>query len=298
MIYFNFEEKIKIEEKTLLINGRFETFHKGHKHLISTAKEYAKIHNLKTILMIYPESKDDFFSLQERKLIIQNLGLDYVMMFSPTRENYQLTIKDFVEQIKNNFGVEIIFAGDDFTFHKTDDDYSLIKEYIDIKLVDRKRINGQVISTSLIKEALKSAEIELVNNLLGFNYFYMGRVVPGNQIGSSLGFPTANVNFNINKVNVGEGIYLSYLIYDGKKYPSITSISNNPTIENINYLKYETYILNFNKIIYGQDVRIELIKLIRKPKKFPGKVELLAAMNNDKRIAINYFTQPKNNQTM
>ncbi len=290
MKYFNFDEiETTIKESTLLIIGRFESFHRGHMHLIKKAIDYAKINNLKVVLMMFPEHEGDLLSFEERKLIIEKLNIDYVMIFAPTKKNYSLSIESFAKLIIEKYNTKMIFAGNDFTFNKTDDDYSLLKEHIDITLIERIKINNQIISTSLIKEALKSSEIDLVKKLLGFNYFYMGRVIPGNQIGFALGFPTANIDYNQNKVNVGEGIYLSYLIYDGKKYPSLTSISTNPTIEDISYLKYETHVLNFKENLYGKVVRIELIKLLRRPKKFPGKVELLRAMNHDKEQAITYF---------
>ncbi len=293
MFFFKFNDTFVLEEKSLLIIGKFESFHLGHLNLLKEAVVSASKKDLKIILMIYPNEHNSLFSWEEREIILSKIGIDLIMIFEPSFKNYQLSISDFVKIIKNKYNTQIVFSGDDFTFNKTDDDFSILNKLIEVELFKRIRYDNQIISTFLIKNALISGEIELVNELLGFNYFYYGRVIPGNQKGTEINFPTANVKFDEFKIQPKEGIYFSYLVFDQKKYPSLTSISNNPTHENLNYLKFETYVLNFKDNLYGKYVKIELLKYLRQPQKFPNDKELILKIKDDVSRAIIYFNNIK-----
>jgi riboflavin kinase/FMN adenylyltransferase len=122
--------------------------------------------------------------------------------------------------------------------------------------------------------------MEDANKLLGFNYLYKGKVIPGAQRGRELGFPTANVEISKGISNPVEGIYASYITIDGVRYPSATSISTNPTFED-KEVKYETNIFDFDQTIYGKEVYVELVSLLRRPVKFKGVEDLIKQIEKD-----------------
>ena len=114
---------------------------------------------------------------------------------------------------------------------------------------------------------------------------FWGKVRVHNQRGKKLGFPTANVNL---KKNIPEGIYISQLKLKGKIHPSLTFIGKSKTF-NEQKFQSETYILNFNKNIYGKFISVKLIKKIRNNKKFNSAEELVKQMEADEKIARKYF---------
>jgi len=148
-------------------------------------------------------------------------------------------------------------------------------------------------STTLANILLEQKSIEHLKEVLGFNYFYEGKVVHGRGEGKKLGFPTANIDVYENLKPISEGIYLSIFTVDGKKYNSITSISTNPTFDG-KELKYETHILDFDRDIYGKHAYVELLSFMRLPIKFSNIEELVSQMKIDLKKAKKYFKDRDN----
>ncbi len=276
---------------SVLVIGKFETLHIGHQALINQAKKAAKANKQKLIIMLYKSFANNYkplFSLEQREQIIKIFEPDLLIWFEPTINNYQLSIEGFFTYMQSAYGVKSLFVGENFTFHKGDDDLEIIQSILPTTIVPLVKIKNQRVSSSLIKTFLQAGEIKEANTFLGFNYFYQGRVISGNQRGSALGFPTANLKPNYLPM-VAHGIYYSYVNLEGKRYYAITSIYDNQTFGSNLPTSYESYILNFNEIIYGKNLRVELLDLLRKPKRFPDEKSLVEAMKKDRQKALIYF---------
>ncbi len=134
-------------------------------------------------------------------------------------------------------------------------------------------IDGDVVSSTLIRGLIKAGEMEDVKRFLGRNYDIEGVVVVGNRLGRTIGFPTSNITIDENMVTPPNGVYITYCIYNGVKNPSITNVGVKPTIGQ--YKKnMETHIFNFDKELYGKTIRVEFVKMTREEAKFSSVEEL------------------------
>ena len=135
-------------------------------------------------------------------------------------------------------------------------------------------VDGGVVISTLIRGLIKSGEVDECYKYLGRNYDIGGEVVVGNRLGKSIGFPTSNIQIDETMVTPPNGVYITYCIYNGTKYPSITNVGVKPTIGE--YKKnMETHIFNFDKELYGKHIKVEFIKMTRDEVKF-GSVEELS----------------------
>ncbi len=279
------------QTNSVLVIGKFETLHVGHQALIKQAKIAAKANNQKLIIMLYQTFTNNYeplFSCKQREQIVEIFEPDSLIWFEPTISNYRLSIKTFFTYMQEAYGVKKLFVGENFTFNKGDDDLEIIKALLPTTVVPLVKIQNQRVSSSLIRAFLQAGEIKEANTFLGFNYFYQGRVVSGDQRGSALGFPTANLKPK-HPPMIGHGIYYSYVNLEGKRYYALTSVYDNQTFGANLPTTYESHLLNFNEIIYGRTLRVELLELLRKPKRFPDEKSLIKAMKQDRQKALIYF---------
>jgi riboflavin kinase/FMN adenylyltransferase len=183
--------------------------------------------------------------------------------------------------MRDIFNTTHYVVGKNFNFGKGNyDDHEIMRGYANLQVVDIQRYKDQRISSSTIKLLIEEGSVEDANKLLGFNYIYKGEVVHGEKRGRELGFPTANIEFTKGVYNPAEGIYSSYITVKGKRYPSVTSISSNPTFED-KEVKYETHIFDFDEMIYGEQVYVELLTFLRRPVKYEGPEKLIEQINKD-----------------
>lgn len=294
-----------IYDESVIGLGNFDGLHIGHRNIIKTTMDIAKKENLKSSVLVFKQHTNEVFphfpryyisSLQDKINLLSDMGVDYIYIINFTYEFAQLTKEDFIfEFIQKRLNSNYLVCGPDYTFGKkslgTTED---IREYVEANkikacIVDYVKDNDQKVSSTLIRNHIINGEFEQVKTLLDRNYSVKGNVIHGFKIGSSeLGYPTANIELNFRYIMPIEGVYLSYLIYEGEKYLSLTSIGTNPTITDNTDIKLEVYILDFNKTIYGEFVEIEFIKFIRYQIKFNSKSELIEKMNEDLDIALEY----------
>ena len=148
-------------------------------------------------------------------------------------------------------------------------------------------IDGEVVSSTLIRGLIKSGEVDECYKYLGRNYDIGGEVVVGNRLGKSLGFPTSNIMIDETMVTPPNGVYITYCIYNGIKYPSVTNVGVKPTV-GVYKKNMETHIFNFDKELYGKHIKIEFLKMTRDEVKFANVEELSAQIARDCDIAKKY----------
>lgn len=285
--------------------GNFDGFHKGHINIIKRTIEIAKKNNVKSSVLVFKQHTNEVFphfpryyihSLEDKIEILEQLGVDYIFTINFTYEFAQLSKEEFiVDFIRNKLNAKYIICGPDYTYGKlskgtVEDLYGIAKENdLEIYVEDYVMFQEEKISSTIIRKLLYQGRVSEAQKLLNRFYRITGNVVHGFKIGSKeLGYPTANIELSFRYILPKEGVYLTNLIYRDKKYISLTSIGTNPTVTDSRDIKIETYIIDFDKTIYGEKIKIEFLEWMRDQVKFDTKDELIEQMNQDYSYAIKY----------
>lgn len=283
-------------EKSVITIGNFDGLHKGHKILIKKAVKYAKENNVKSIVFTFKNHPANYFKPNSLKNIITNkeklrrleiLGVDIVVSIPFDEFMTQISANEFVKDILvNKLGAKKIIVGHDFTFARNKEGdhsslQSLASEYnFIVDVVKPIKINDIRVSSTYIRNLIDKGSVSEVKDYLGYNYEIEGEVIYSKQLGRQIGFPTANIEYNENTLIPKRGIYATK-VYVGKEvYFGATNVGYNPTVEG-KQLSIETNILEFNRDIYGQVIKIEFLERIRDEKKFSSLDELKEQLKKD-----------------
>lgn len=305
-IYKNFSEITNIYENTAIALGTFDGFHIGHDKLIMTLIEVAKKNDLKSILYTFSNHPRDLFTnIKERpKLIIssdqkidiiQKYNPDYLLYLKFDEYHKNIEAEEFIEEILiNKLKMKYIIVGYDWKFGKrAEGDVNLLKTYeakgfFKVKIIEPIRINGQIVSSTLIRKHLEDGRIEKANEFLGRPYELQGHVVHGKSNGKKIGFPTANLSKEVNYCSVKEGVYVTLLSVNNKDYKSVTKVGKNVSFDD-DECSVETYILDFNGDIYGKEISVKFLTRIRDQIKFNSLNHLSDRIKKDVDFSTNYF---------
>lgn len=280
--------------------GNFDGVHRGHRKLLSEMLSASKNDNNKLLLMTFVphplvvlSAKKNFLlnSYQERRELLEEIGVDFLLEEEFTRDFSILDPKSFVEKFIKPFAVPIgnIFIGYDFAFGSNksgniNDLQDIIDNLnLDIKVRSFKSFESDegTFSSSRVRSFLSEGNIEKVNEYLGRPFSVRALVKKGVERGRTIGFPTANIKVDPLRLFPKNGVYASQVIWQGSKYKSVTNVGLNPTFENENDLKIETHLFDFDKFIYGENIKIEFIKRIRDEKKFDTVNDLISQIKKD-----------------
>ena len=274
------------QQNLILALGYFDAVHKGHKKVLKKAVEIAKEKNAipAALIFIGGKGKKDVFTLPERLKRIFSTGIETIIVKELTSEFKSTDKIDFLKELTSLYSIYGVVSGSDFTFGygalgnvQTLVDF-LGKDKVYTEILEEK--SGEKISTTAVKKALNDGDILTVNTLLDGNYFISGEVVEGKKLGQTLGFPTANILIDKNKFEIGAGVYVTFVILNGKIYPSITNCGNQPTVDGENTV-IETYIDGFSGNLYGKVLTVYFVEKIRDIVKFNSIIELKAQLEKD-----------------
>ena len=285
--------------------GNFDGFHKGHRDIVEKTIQKAKEYNVKSSILLFKQHTNEVFphfpryyinSLEDKIEILEEYGVDYIFTINFTYEFAQLTKEEFIlDFIRKELNAKYIICGPDYTYGKlskgTVSDLYEMEKTNDIKVFveDYTMFKDEKISSTTIRKLLYQGRVSEAYKLLNRPYTIRGNVVHGFKIGSKvLGYPTANIETNFRYILPKEGVYLTNLILKNNKYLSLTSIGTNPTVTDSREIKLETFIIDFDKKIYGEKVKIEFLEWIRDQIKFDSKDELIDQMNKDYQYALKY----------
>lgn len=275
--------------------GFFDGVHIAHRKIISFAVDYAKKNNLSPIALSFDASPMELLSdykvkylttNEEKKNIIKSLGAD--TEFLPlSKELLSMEAETFVKEILvDKYNIKYAVCGYNYRFGKNGKgDTKLLqklgKQYgFEVRVCDCETLLGESVSSSRIRGLISNGNIESVNELLGRNFSLSGIVCEGKQLGRKLGFPTANVFFSEHTVIPKNGVYKTLVTVENDTYTAITNTGINPTVGG-EELRTETYIPDFNRDIYGKEIKIEFLSFIREEKKFGSIEELKSQIKRD-----------------
>lgn len=295
-------KSIEISDKeTSVALGCFDGLHLGHKSVILKTIDYALLNNLCPTIFTFsgiPETKninkeslmiltkEDKIKLLEAWGIKRIYIIDFknVMNFSP---------EDFVKDIlKNRLKAKRVFCGFNYRFGKggIGDTSDLIRlcnlNKIGVNIVEPVKVDGKTVSSTIIRENIKSGNLANVRKMLGRYFSFEFTVVEGKKLGKKIGIPTLNQLFPKDFIIPKFGVYSSITYINGKKYRSVTNIGVNPTTGD-GFPKSETWVMDYKgKDFYGENIRVELVDYIREEKKFNSLGELKQAILSDARTKL------------
>ncbi|MCR5742540.1 MAG: bifunctional riboflavin kinase/FAD synthetase [Lachnospiraceae bacterium] len=292
------------DKKSIITLGKFDGIHRGHQKLF----KYMRTHRRDdenivaftfdfSIRSVLTGSRAQYlFDDAEKRELLRKQGVD-VLVECPFDDSVRcMKPEDFVRQyLVDKLHVSKIVIGDDFRFgHNREGDSRLLSELSDkygyeFYRIEKEREDGVEISSTYIRSALSEGNIELVNSLLGFDYFCEGSVVHGNHIGADLGSPTINQTFDEVKLLPPYGVYFSKCIIGGREYPAISNIGIKPTVGENNAVGIESFLLEYSGDLYDKEVKTCLYHYRRPEKKFKDFDELKHAIEEDTRAAKEYW---------
>ncbi|STO31661.1 Riboflavin biosynthesis protein ribF [Fusobacterium necrogenes] len=297
------ENVLKLEESlknSYVAIGTFDGVHYGHQKLIKEAIEKAKLNNGKSVVFTFSSHPMELIdalrapklinTIEEKIYLLEQMGVDCVILQSFTTEFANLTADEFTDILKEKVGSKEIFIGFNFSFGeggkaKAKDLVKLgEKRGVIVHEMPAVHMNGNLISSTFLRKRILHTDILEINRYLGHRFLIMGEVVHGRKIARELGFPTANIKI-ATRLYPKNGIYGARVRIEGEDFyrDGVVNIGVNPTLKP-GEKSVEVNILNFDEFIYGKVISVELEQYLREEKKFSSIEELKKVIGNDVKV--------------
>ncbi len=271
--------------------GVFDGLHLGHRNILRAAVKKAIQINGKSLVLTFsphPQKKASLYSLAHRLRLIAELGIDLCWVIKFTPGFAKINAQDFIAKILvKRIRASFVYVGKNFRFgYRAGGDYRLLmkaaKKYkFKVKIFRVEKSAGLTVSSTEIRQLIKNSKIKKAEKLLGRRVSVLGTVVKGSRLGRQLGVPTANINPH-HEVIPPPGIYAVQIILAQKKYNGVCYIGKKPTLGIKNKrVHIEVHIFDFHKDIYGLELEIQFIQLIRPDQQFANLRELSAQIQKD-----------------
>ena len=305
-------DQLSFDHKPSVVSiGNYDGVHKGHQYVINTLLEKSdELSAPSTVITFEPLAKEFFSpgsvmrltSLEERAELLFTLGVERVLCINFTKEFAAYSPMKFVEDVLiNGLGAKYLCVGDDFRFGKNRaGDFSFLQQVgkqngFEVTAHDTFTLDDQRVSSGRVRDAILASDFDLAGQLLGRPYTVTGQVERGQQLGRTIGFPTANVALP-NPLLAINGVYSVsvYLLGDGKQILSclngIANVGVRPTVDGQDK-RLEVHLFDFDQEIYGQILQVQFHQKIRDEQKFDSVELLKKQIAKDAEHAFRYFSQ-------
>lgn len=292
--------------ETIAAIGFFDGIHKGHRAVIEKAVMLAKeegkesavitFHPHPSVVLKKPSKPVLYITAQDEKVeLIEQMGVDRLYIITFNEHLSRLAPEEFIEQFIVQLHITHLVAGFDFTFgfkgagnmHNIDE---MAKGKFSTTTVEKQQYAGEKISSTRIRKCLATGEVDKVIPLLGRPYQTTGKVIEGDKRGRKLGFPTANLQTDDEKLLPKQGVYAVKVMYDQKYYFGMANLGVKPTfVKGQTKPQVEVYIFDFDHNIYGETLVIEWHQYIRAEKKFNGIEEIVTQLQDDEKRIRQFF---------
>ncbi|MDH4291002.1 MAG: bifunctional riboflavin kinase/FAD synthetase [Dehalococcoidia bacterium] len=284
--------------ETLLTIGVFDGVHAGHRYLLKRLQQHAAEKNLLSGVVTFNPHPQSVLrpgdqlpclsDLEDRVTTFQQLGLNIVAVLTFTPKLAQLSARDFMSLLKKYLKMRGIMVGPDFALGRGGEgNISLLRTLGDemkftVEVIPSYTINGEVVSSTLIRQALVQGDMKRVEKLMGRHFYLRGKVTTSAKRGRLLGFPTANLDIKPQQALPDNSIYATITQVDGKQFPSATNIGSRPTFGEGKRM-VETHLLNYRGNLYGKEIRVEFVRKLRDEQRFASAEELKVQIEKDVR---------------
>ena len=296
-----------MRERTIYALGFFDGVHLGHQALLRACRTLADQQGCRAgvvtfgthpEMLVRGESPVLLSTPQEReRLMREKYGMDTVLTLPFDEELRNMTWLEFLIMLGGHGAVGFV-CGDDFRFgHKGQGNVELLKEYCTAEnlpcvVVPEQLLDGRRVSSTYIRQQIETGDMETAVAFLGHPYYLTGTVVPGQQLGRTLGIPTANLVLPAGLSIPKFGVYACKCLVDGKAYPAVTNIGTRPTVAGMG-ITVEPWILDFSGDLYGKEITLEFYRFLRPEMKFPDLEALKAEIHKNAQQTRAYFERNK-----
>ena len=278
---------------TALCLGFFDGLHLGHQSIINAALKTKK--DVAVLTFSTPPAyvigrKDDkrsLTSIDDKADILEAMGVKYLFVMPFDNRIMNVSRLDFINRVLKVLNPSEIYCGEDYRYGKDAlGTPNFLARYFKVSVLDLKKYKDNKFSSKTIRKAIYDGDIKLANACLGHPYRIGGFVTTGNRNGTTLGFPTANLDLDFAYVIPANGVYMGYGYIHETKYKCLISVGTHPTLGELDAPIIEVYLIDFNETIYGDSLFVEFIDRIRDMMKFDNIKDLVAQINKDKEYAL------------
>lgn len=287
--------------------GFFDGMHCGHRFLVRQVTALARERGLDSLLISFDRHPRQVMQadyrpqllspMEEKCRLLEQSEVDHAVLLHFDLEMSALSAYDFMRDVlKRQLKVQVLLIGYDHHFgHGAKDtfaDYVRYGQELGIEVVQSYEYQdqGQHVSSSVIRKALLSGDLDFATQALQRYYSLDGTVVHGFHIGSSLGFPTANLSVSTEeKLIPADGVYAVWAdLSDGTSFPGMMNIGHRPTMENGSQTSIEVHLLGFSGDLYQQRLTVRLVRYLRAERRFSSREELVEQLKKD-RLMVEQF---------
>jgi riboflavin kinase / FMN adenylyltransferase len=290
--------------------GTFDGVHQGHQKILERLLDATRaIEGESVVISFHPhprlvlnpsdQSLRLLQSIDEKIASLEALGIDKLLLIPFTRDFSELTSQQFIAQVLiETVGIKRIVIGYDHHFGK--DRKGGLKELeagadvfgFQVEEIPAEQIDNANVSSTKIRHALMTGDLETARRFLGYDYGLQGTVVQGQQLGRQLGYPTANIRpSDPHKLIPGEGVYLARVNVQGASHFGMLNVGKKPTVGEGFPMGVEVHLFDFARDIYGQDLRVEFLEWIRPDMKFDSLEALITAIDGDRDASLALIRQ-------
>jgi riboflavin kinase/FMN adenylyltransferase len=286
--------------ETLLTIGVFDGVHAGHRYLLEKLQQRAAEKNLLSGVVtfnphpqsvLHPHNQLPWLSdVEDRIRSLQELGINIVAVLTFTPKVAQLSAREFLLLLKKHLKMRGIMVGPDFALGRgREGDINLLRALrremeFSVEVIPPFTINGEVVSSTLIRQALAQGDMRKVERLMGRYFHLRGKVITSDKRGRVLGFPTANLDMNPQQALPDNGTYATIAQVDGRQFSSATNIGIRPTFGE-GGKTVETHLLNYAGDLYHKEIMVKFLQKLRDEQRFASPEELKAQIEKDIREA-------------
>lgn len=279
-----------LNKETAVAIGKFDGVHIGHRRLLEEILMMKKNSGSEACVFTFDPAPTTFFgqgdgkeltTSEEKRLLLERMGVDVLIEFPLTQKTAAISPEAFVSEIlSNQMNAVFIAAGKDVSFgSKGAGDETLLQEMgaeygFSVKTIEKVRFQGREVSSSYIRSLVEQGRMEAAKTLLGMPYMIAGTVQHGKRVGRTIGFPTANLLPEANKLLPPKGVYFSEVRCRGQAYRAITNIGCKPTVTDEQIVGAESYLYDFEGDLYGEQIEV-LLKSFHRPEQRFDSLEAL-----------------------
>lgn len=289
-------EEVQLTEDSVVTIGSFDGVHRGHQALIKQVRAAAlSARRAAVVLTFFPHpsvvlgrAQSFYLTSPEEKLVqINQLGVDWLIELPFTRETAQQRAADFIEQLIQQTRLRELWIGHDFALgYRREGNAEFLTRLgqargFAVQAVDPLTNDGEIISSSNIRAALRAGDVAHANRLLGRPFRLSGRVSPGDGRGRTIGIPTANLDVWQDHALPANGVYACRAWVGHIPHRAAVNIGTRPTVTDEALHTIEAHLLDFDKDLYGLNIALDFFERLRGEQRFANVPELVAQIRSD-----------------